>query len=104
MKNFRCNIVDLPYRGVLAGFIEESAESSESTCKKSRSFCHAPGRWKFVKIVENYQTYNTHAARTHASAAAGMHTAVAGMHTIELSNRKLAQKFMHRARGVPARV
>ena len=29
-ENFRCNTVDLPYRGVLAGFIEESAGSAES--------------------------------------------------------------------------
>ena len=32
-ENFRCNTVDLPYRGVLAGFIDESAESGESACK-----------------------------------------------------------------------
>jgi hypothetical protein len=32
-ENFRCNTVDLPHRGVLGGFIDESAESSESAYK-----------------------------------------------------------------------
>ena len=49
--------------------------------------------------------YSTYAARTHASAAAGMHTAVASMHTVELSGRKLAQKiYPSRARRARARL
>ena len=65
-ENFRCNTVDLPYRGVLAGFIDESAEPRESESEIFEAFAmHLPGH-------ENYQSYSTHAARTHASAAAGM--------------------------------
>jgi hypothetical protein len=107
LKTFRCNTGDLPYRRVLAGFIDESAESGESACKKYRSFFHGgPCTWpqknvenslKSLKILSH--TVRTPRARTHQQQLA----CIAGMHTVELSDRKLAQKFSCIARARRAR-
>ena len=76
MKNFRCNTVDLPYRGVLAGFIEESAGSAES---ESENF-EASAMHLATKNISH--TIRTPRARTHQQ-----QLALAGMHTVELSDR-----------------
>jgi hypothetical protein len=81
MKNFRCNIVDLPHRGVLAGFIDESAESSESESENFEAFAMHLA----TKIIN--QSVRTPRARTHQQQLAS-----AGMHTVKLSSRKLEQK------------
>ena len=107
LENFRCNTVDLPHRGVLAGFIDESAESGESACKKN---IEAFAMHLATKNVENSlqslkilsHTVRTPRARTHQQQPLAC---IAGMHTVELSGRKLAQKIhASRARGAPARV
>jgi hypothetical protein len=61
IKNFRCNTtcIDLPHRGVLAGFIDESAESSESAPKIFEAFAMHLA----TKIISH--TVRTPRARTH---------------------------------------
>jgi hypothetical protein len=92
LKNFRCNTVDLPYRGVLAGFIEESAGSAES---ESENF-EASAMHLATKNISH--TVRTPRARTHQQQLAW-----AGMHTVELSDREMAQKnHVSRARRARA--
>jgi hypothetical protein len=59
VENFRCNTVGLPYRGVLAGFIDESAESGESTWKNFEAFAMHMA----TKTISH--TVRTPRARTH---------------------------------------
>jgi hypothetical protein len=59
MKNIRCNTVDLPHRGVSAGFFDESAESGESAWK----FFEAFAMHLATKIISH--TVRTPRARTH---------------------------------------
>ena len=59
LENFRCNTVDLPHRGVLAGFIDESAESSESESENFEPFAMHLA----TKIMSH--TVRTPRARTH---------------------------------------
>ena len=91
LENFRCNTVDLPHRGVLAGFIDESAESSESESENFESFAMHLA----TKIMSH--TVRTPRARTHQQQLPG-----AGMHTVELSGRKLAPEN-HASRARRAR-
>ena len=91
LENFRCNTVDLPHRGVLAGFIDESAESSESESENFEPFAMHLA----TKIMSH--TVRTPRARTHQQQLPG-----AGMHTVELSDRKLAPEN-HASRARRAR-
>ena len=66
LENFRCNTVDLPHRGVLAGFIDESAESSESESENFEPFAMhlaIENSLKSLKIISH--TVRTPRARTH---------------------------------------